>query len=187
MEPFHIALRDLSEQLESAAADNAARSSAEWKRYHTSDGGCSAEFPQPPKEDSQKLASGIESKRLVLYVEDLDILYMLTYSEISPGTPAASDEARLDAIRDNIPLVASQSGRELRFVSEEKIVQKGFPGRDLVYSSGVKYFLRNKVFIVKNRLYRMILVTPRGHERDNDSLRFMDSFEVEIEQAEGKP
>lgn len=187
MEPFHAALRDLPGRLESTAADNAERSSAVWMRYHTSDGGCSAEFPKPPKEDSQKLAAGIESKRLVLYLEVPDILYMLTYSEISPDTPASSDEARLDAIRDNLPLVSSQSGRELRFVSEEKIEQKGFPGRDLVYSSGEKYFLRNKVFIVKDRLYRMILVTPRGHERDKDSLRFMDSFEVETGKAEVKP
>ncbi len=188
---YRPALQELLSKLDSTAVakpkDTEQRTaSVEWKRYSTPDGVCSAEFPQPPKEDSQ-FAFGIESKRLLVYLEEPDILYMLTFSEISADFPAASDEERLNAIRENLPLVASQKGKKFQFVSEAKIVKGGFPGRDLVYSAGENHYFRTKVLLVGNRLYRMILVTQQKHKDDEDSNRFMDSFEIETGKAEVRP
>jgi hypothetical protein len=154
------------------------RHPANWQRYQTSDHVCSAEFPQPPKEDV-KVNFGIESSGLRLYLEDRDTYYNLTYSDIPPDAPPATDEERLDNIRELMPALGAQMGKKFEFVSEQRISKQGVVGRELEFAAGDKYSLRTKVFILNKRIYRQIAVTPRNQTGDQDTLRFFESFMFE--------
>lgn len=192
---FRLAMEELCDELQSifegtpAAQVPDAEQHAEgieWKRFSTSDGICSAEFPRPPTVDS-KVAFGIESKRLVLYMEKQDILYMVTFSNISPDTPAGSDEDRLTAIRENLSHLVAPSGKNFQFLSESRITLGSVPGRDLKFAAGESHYFRTKVFLFEDRIYRLIHVTPRSHPEDDvNSKRFMNSLQIETGKAEVK-
>lgn len=151
---------------------------ADWRRYTTSDGVCSAEFPEQPKQDT-KSALGVESNRLTLSLPGPDIYYMLTFSDIPAGAPPATDEERLDSIRDSMPAFGAQMGMKFQFVHEERISENGVPGRDLQFAAGEKHTFRAKVFILDTRIYRIIAVTPRSKKEDEETRRFLSSFQFE--------
>jgi hypothetical protein len=154
---------------------------ANWKRYTTSDGVCSAEFPQPPKEVSQSTPRA-ESKRLTLSLPDADIRYSLIFSDIPADTSQATVEERLDSIRDAMPVLAAQKGQQFKLVSEERISENGVKGRELEFAAGEKHTLQAKIFILGTRVYQMNTVTPRSKKADEETRRFLDSFRFEKSQ-----
>jgi len=157
---------------------------ADWRRYTTSDGVCSAEFPQPPKEASQS-TSRVESKRLSLSLLDVDSYYSLVFSDIPEDSPQATDEERLDSIRDAMPVHAAQNGQQFKLVHEERITENGMKGRELEFVTGEKYILRAKVFILGTRIYQMNAVTPRSKKEDETTRRFLVSLRFEKDQKRG--
>lgn len=149
-----------------------------WKRYTTADGVCSAEFPEPPKQDA-KSALGIESGGLTLSLSSLDVYYMLTFSDIPADSPPATNEERLNSIRDNMPAFGAQMGMKYEFVREERISENGIPGRDLEFAAGEKHTFRAKIFILGTRIYRIIAVTRRSEQEDEATRRFLRTFRFE--------
>src|SRR5262249_50681648 len=57
---------------------------ANWQRYATPDGTCSAEFPAPPKRESQPVA-GFRTEKLALSRQNGAVHYLLSFSEIPDG------------------------------------------------------------------------------------------------------
>jgi hypothetical protein len=147
--------------------------SREWRRFTSADGVCSAEFPQPPKNET-RTTGGVELTRLTLSIPGSDITYRLTYADIQPAGPPATDEDRLDSARD--ALMAQPGGK---FVREEKISQNGVPGRYLEFIVGDKYATRTKLFVLGARVYQLIAVTPRNTKEDDATKRFWNSFQFE--------
>lgn len=151
---------------------------ADWKRYATSDGVCSAEFPEQPQQETQSTL-GIEFNRLTHAPSEPDIYYTLSFSDIPAGSPQATDEERLDAIRDSMPASGAQMGMKYRFIHEERISENGVTGRDVEFAAGEKHMFRAKVFILGTRIYRIIGVAPRSQKEQEDARRFLSSFRFE--------
>jgi hypothetical protein len=154
-----------------------------WQRYRTSDGICSAEFPQPPKEDTNTVF-GIESNLLTLYLKPQDLYYTLTFSDIPANAPAATTEERLDSIRDDLPAIGAQKGMKYKLIREGKISEKGVIGRELEFTVGDKHTCQIRVFIIGRRVYRVIAVAPRGEKGSGDAMRFLESFRIEDDAQE---
>jgi hypothetical protein len=152
---------------------------ADWTRYTTADGVCSAEFPQQPKEASQS-TSRVESKRLSLSLPDVDSYYSLVFSDLPVDLPQAPDEERLDSIRDAMPVHAAQNGQQFKLVHEERISENGVNGRELEFLTGKKHVLRAKIFILGPRMYQMNAVTPQNQKEDEQTRRFLGSFRFEM-------
>lgn len=150
----------------------------DWRRYTTSDGVCSAEFPEQPNQDTQS-ALGVVSNRLTLSLRAQEMYYSLSFSDLPAGAPPATDEERLDSLRDAMPAFGAQMGLEYEFVREDKITESGVAGRDLEFAGGEKYTIRTKVFILGNRIYRVNAVTPQGKKDDEETERFLSSFRFE--------
>ena len=104
---------------------------------------------------------------------------MLTFSDIPADAPPLADEERLDSIRDNMPAFGSQMGMKYEFVREDKLLENGMHGRDFVFAAGNKYTSRTKVFILQQRIYRQIAVTPRDETDNDETKRFLSSFRFE--------
>jgi hypothetical protein len=83
----------------------------DWKRYSTSDGVCSIEFPASPKATNQK-AQRVTSTGMSLALQGSNTYYALTHSDEFADDAAQTDEQRLDLIRDNFPEVGKQLGVE---------------------------------------------------------------------------
>lgn len=150
----------------------------QWARYTTSDGVCSAEFPGQPVQEATT-SFGIAFNQWKLSLPDQDILYMLAFSDIPADAAPASDEQRLDAVRDGMPTVGSRLGMKYEFRHEERIVQNGVPGRCWEFSAGEASTIWMKVFIRGRRGYRVIAAVPRSTQVDDVTTRFLRSFRFE--------
>lgn len=149
-----------------------------WKRYATADGVSSAEFPYPPTAET-KSAFGIEMNSLRLSLPDSDLSYRLTSSDITAGAPPATDEERLDSMKDNVIAFGTQISQKYEFLREEKISENGMSGRYLEFAAGEKHFVRLKVFVLDRRIYRIIAVMPQSKKEDEATRHFLSSFRIE--------
>ncbi|MGE5192643.1 MAG: hypothetical protein ACM3U2_09085 [Deltaproteobacteria bacterium] len=148
-----------------------------WRRYTTSDGACSAEFPTPPVRDKQT-TFGVESTRLTLRIPGTGDYYMLTFSDVPPDTPPSTDDEKLDAMPDNIQVMGEQAGHQYKLVHADKIVENGIVGREFEFSVDASHTFRTKVFIVGSRIHRIIAVTRQGEQDGPDTARFLSSFRL---------
>jgi hypothetical protein len=154
---------------------------ANWSRYATSDGACSAEFPAQPEHET-KPTNEVETRQIKLYLDEPDIDFRLSFSDIAADAPPVTDEERLDAIRDAVRegLSAVSGPKEKnQLVREQKISENGILGRELEFAVGQALTLRTKVFILNKRIYRIIAVTPRNQKYEEATKRFLGSFRFE--------
>jgi hypothetical protein len=129
---------------------------------------------------------GVESARLTLSVPGTDNYYMLTFSDLPPDAPPATDDEIFDAIPDNMQTMGKQGGVEYKLVRADKIVENGLTGRDFDFSVGARHAFRTKVFIVGSRIYRIIAVTRQSEKDESDTRRFLSSFRFEATALKSK-
>jgi hypothetical protein len=151
---------------------------ATWQRYTTSDGVCSAEFPEPPKQGTQT-AFGVESDNLTLSRESGAVSYIMAFSNLPAEAPEATVEQRLDAFRDNMPAAGAQMRMKYEFVREERITQNEVGGREIEFAAAERYVVRTKIFIIGRRIYRIIATVPRTRRDAEDTQRFLGSLRLE--------
>lgn len=148
---------------------------ANWQRYALSDNVCSAEFPDPPKHTT-KAESGIEADGLALLLEKLDISYTITCIALPADASPATDEERLNAIRDGIPASYTKAKIKVEFVRERKFSEDRILGRELEFRAGETHTIRDKIFILNQRIYRIVVMTPNDRKDNEETSRFLNSF-----------
>lgn len=158
------------------AKESRISNSTNWVRYKTSDGICSAEFPQEPKNDKSS-AFGLESDSMKLLLKGGAVYYVLSYSELPADAPPATNDERLDALRDGLPAMAEANGQKFKFVREQEISVNEVPGREIEFEAGTKFTFRAKVFLHGVKIYRIIAVTPRSDSDDASTRHFLDSIQ----------
>ena len=103
----------------------------------------------------------------------------MSYWDYPPGLVQPDKlEKMLDASRDGS--VANVGGKLVR---EEKITLMGNPGRDLVIDTGSSAgpgarLLRGRLFIVGNRMYQIMVVTPKNQKSSPETEAFLQSFKL---------
>lgn len=158
------------------AKESSISNSAPWIRYKTSDGICSAEFPEEPKHN-KSVAFGIESDNMKLLLNGGATYYILSYSEVPSDAPPATNDERLDALRDGLPAMAEASRQKFKFVREQKISVNEVAGREIEFEAGTKFTFRAKIFLQGVKIYRIIAVTPRSDSDDASTRHFLDSIQ----------
>ncbi len=107
-----------------------------------------------------------------------DIGYFVSYCDYPPEIVQRGDpEKMLDGSRDGA--VSNANGKLL---SETKITLEGHPGRELVMEardeSGRGGTIKGRLFMVKNRLYQVMVVAPRGQAGGQATDTFLQSFKL---------
>ncbi|MGO8666736.1 MAG: hypothetical protein ACLQUW_01080 [Desulfobaccales bacterium] len=108
-----------------------------------------------------------------------DTGYFVSYWDYPPGLVQPDKlQKMLDASRDGS--VANVGGKLVR---EEKITLMGNPGRDLVIDTGSSAgpgarLLRGRLFIVGNRMYQIMVVTPKNQKSSPETEAFLQSFKL---------
>jgi hypothetical protein len=107
-----------------------------------------------------------------------DIGYFVSYCDypqeiVQRGNP----ETMLDGSRDG-----ALSNAKGTLVSETKITLEGHPGRELLMEakdeSGRSATIKGRLFMVKNRLYQVMVVAPKARESGDVMDRFIKSFKL---------
>jgi len=133
----------------------------------------------PLREESKTLETEAGKTELHLFTGQLnDLALVIGYSDYPPeAAPPGYAEKMLDGARKG--LVGNTKGR---LVSETNISLSGYPGRELVIEvwneDRPPATFKGRLFMVKNRLYQVMVVAPRGKAGDQVIDDFLQSFKL---------
>jgi hypothetical protein len=142
-----------------------------WKRYATSDGVCSAEFPGVPTVDST-------TQRIHLTRENGAAYYMLSYATIPLDAPEMTTAELLNASREGGSDLGEELGTTFQFVRERDVVVADRSGREWEFAAENSTLLV-RAFIRERRIYRMAVMLPKEKRADEMAQRFLNSIRIE--------
>ena len=140
-----------------------------WQRVTTTDGACSVEFPQPPKHET-KLIGGLPTDTQSLYIAAIDQDFRLSAVEIPADAPPATDDQRIDMIRDS--MIANKN---YVLVGERKLTERAGAGRELELLVNDTHTMRVRVYVSGRRSCRAIIAMPKSSSAE-DANHFLESF-----------
>jgi hypothetical protein len=148
-----------------------------WKTITAKDNTFSFQMPGSPKEDRQLIKTATGGVDLGTYLLDLPrsegTLGVFVNEFPEEGIKALSPEKRLDSARDGA--VANVKGK---LKSEKKITLQENPGRDVLIEVDSKSIVRVRLYVVKNRLYQVLVSGPKDLATSKTAERFLESFKL---------
>jgi hypothetical protein len=150
------------------------------EEFSSEAGNFSISTPKTMEETQQSVQTPVGPINIYTFTaESNDSAYVVAYSDYPPEIVAQSDpEMLLDSSRDG---ALNNLGGTL--VSEEVIDLDGNPGRSLVIDTatetGDKATINSRIYLVNNRLYQILVVTPESKAEKVDSAAFLESFSLQ--------
>lgn len=149
------------------------------KEFKSEPGRFSVMTPVTLEESTNNLKTEAGEVKLHLFAGQLDdIAYVIGYSDYPPeNAPPGYAEKMLNGARNGA--VGNTHGRLL---SETQISLADYPGRELVIETSGEdrppAIIKGRMFMVKNRLYQVTVVAPRGKAGDKIIDDFLQSFKL---------
>src|SRR5262249_418176 len=135
----------------------------------------SVSMPAEPmaKKQSVKTATGV--LHVVMHVADgrNDSNFVVSYCDLPASDVKKDIDKRLDQARDGA--VAKVRGK-LR--SEDVIKLKGHRGREIVIEKDGEVVVKMRIYLVKNRLYQVMVLGNTNVFATKDVSNFLDSFRL---------
>lgn len=149
-----------------------------WQVFSPAGGSFSVLMPGAPVDRSheQKTTSGTVSMHLYIYTTE-DTAYAVSYVDRPAHKDASDGEKWLETVRDT---EVAKSGGTLLSAATLKLGNT-WPGRELqvrLRQGDGKRAMRDRLFLVNNRLYQVLVVLPEDKINTADTGKFIDSFQV---------
>ena len=145
---------------------------AEFQEFVSADGHFKVLMPGKPKEQVQ--ATGVASMKTYM-IEEKNGAYMAAFSDmpIPANEPEATLQQRLDGSRDGC-----LRNTNAKLKKETKISLNGkYPGRDIEAElPDSKGLLHARIWLVKQRLYQVMVVGTQSWANSADAAKFLDSL-----------
>jgi hypothetical protein len=150
----------------------------DWKTFAPEGGNFSVLMPGEPQDAShtRKTPQGNLTSHLYLY-SSKGTAYAVSYLDRPASKDTATPEQILDSMRD---AEVAKSGGKLLGTSSIKL-PSGAPGREIQVSitqGDGKHAMRDRIFLVNNRLYQVMAVVPSDQLDAPDTLKYLNSFTV---------
>ena len=153
----------------------AGRASAaeKWKEFKSEGGRFSVLLPGQPKEEAQtKATTGGEVQTHRLNLDLGHVAYAIAYTDLPADRVAAvTPNVILDGIRDD-------NAKKGVLRSNKTITLDGNPGRELVTEDAKDVITRMRVYMVKNRLYQIVVTSEKKTDSPDDVKKMLDSFKL---------
>jgi hypothetical protein len=146
-----------------------------WKQFSSKEGRFSVQLPGDPKQGKQSIdtQAGKIDMHLFTYEVSKEVAYIVIFNDYPAAiVEKANKNKMLDGARDGAVKKVKGTLR-----GEKKLTMNGSPGREVVVDTPQLSF-RNKMFMVKNRLYQVMAVTPKGKDSTADVMKFLNSFKL---------
>ena len=149
----------------------------DWQTFEASDGGFVVSMPGKPVKNQESLATAVgplESYSYIYAPSRGKTSFGVDYADYPREVVARNDPERvIDSARD--ALVTKVRGRLLR---QGGIAVDGNPGRELDVALTDGQFVRARIFLVGQRQFQVVAVTPDERTGAADATRFLDSFRL---------
>ena len=155
----------------------AGAASATWKEFSSSEGSFSILMPGEPTEQTKTVNTKAGAIDLHLFIfQQKNVAYFVSYVEYQEELVQANNaEKLLDGARDGA--VSNVQGKLLNEVS---ISLEKYPGREIrIQVPDGKHTIQTRMYLVKNRLYQVMIVTPKEDSFSKDVTKFLDSFKLQ--------
>jgi hypothetical protein len=148
-------------------------SRAEWTTLRSPEGGFEVEMPAVPELARHTVETVLGPLEFTVHSARLgSASYQIIWVEYPEGA-IEDQEAVLDAARDG---AVARSGS--RLVREESIEVEGHPGREIELDVQGRIVGLDRLFLVGNRLYQILLAGDPGSLHSAEALRFLASFRL---------
>lgn len=147
----------------------------EWISYSSAAGRFGVLMPAEPRVTEQGLEIGAEKlvNNVFLALTEFAV-FGVSYADFPPNT--SKSKSLLDNVRKGVI-----DGIKGTLISSSNISHKGYPGREFQASSDNGLYT-SRIFLVKARLYQLVIVAVPGKVSPADVHRFLDSFDLRMEQ-----
>jgi len=146
---------------------------AQWVDFRSEEGGFMATFPGTPTRETKTVNTAQGSRDMQMYgFTDKQTPFSVVVTELpQEQVESVGPAATLDGARDGA--VANTQG----ILLGELIIQvSGHPGRELkIATGGGKATIRARLFLINNRLYQALVVTPADDSYAPSVRRFLES------------
>jgi hypothetical protein len=149
-----------------------ASSAPSWKEFKSPEGRFTATFPGAPKQQTQNVA-GQPMKVFIVELGGGDFAYSVLYNDIGANVEALGAKALLSS-------VANGMGGNVK--SKKEIQLKGHPGMEVTMEMrerGVLLELTDRIYLVKGRLYQVMVAGVKGKTPPASFTQFLDSFQIQ--------
>jgi hypothetical protein len=148
----------------------------EWQTFSPENGNFSILMPGTPEDKShtRKTPAGEVTSHLYIFSDEHGT-YAVSYLDRPAATTGDAAEKWLDRMRD---AEVKSSGGELLASSDLKLGNT-WPGREIrvtVKQGDGKHVMRDRIYVVKDRMYQVMAVVPEDEITSADTEKFMDSF-----------
>lgn len=147
-----------------------------WKPLTSQEGRFSLLMPGAPKEQSQEVATPAGTIKMTMYVlEQGESAWFATFNDYPAEVIQKADaETLLNGARDGA--IGTVQGKLL---AEKKIAIDTYPGRELEFEAqGGAFLARSRIYLVKERLYQIMILSPKAQGLPKDTGKFLDSFKL---------
>jgi Leucine-rich repeat (LRR) protein len=154
--------------------------SKSWTDFTSAEGGFSATFPGTPKQSTSKDAVGTPTHSFIVETNFGKEAYGVVFADIGPVPQLLASEKFLET-------AASAAGT---VKSKRPITLDGHPGLEVELEAshtGSTMLIRNRMYIVKERLFQVMVTRTKDRGDSADYKKFLDSFKLTGAYAAGAP
>ncbi|MCL5275564.1 MAG: hypothetical protein M1434_12605 [Chloroflexi bacterium] len=150
-----------------------------WQDFSSDKGKFTVTMPATPKESSQSVDTAAGKIDLYLYTAQVGTsAYLVSFSDYPADMMSQADPAKvLDGAMNGA--VTNISGTIL---SSQDITLSGNPGKDFSAEGKIKNpgdgSVRGRIYLVKNRLYQIIVVGMKDQIPTADADKYLQSFKL---------
>lgn len=148
-----------------------------WVQYSCSDTGFKVSFPTDPESESKELVIPDSGKVLnykeITSEENKKVTYSVTHLDLPRKWRLAADTTLLKGVLDQIIIHSPEAElieKEFKMLGKHRVLDfRMKEGKDVIQA---------RLIIVSGTLYRLMIVSPKSHEKELQQSPFLDSFEV---------
>ncbi len=148
-----------------------------WEVFSSPKGSFSVQMPGTPTENKQTMntPTGVIDIHMFILEQKGCACYIVSYNDYPDSLiKTSSADQILDGARDGT--IEKSKGK---LQSEVSISINTYPGRELqVYGPHGKFAIRTRIYLVKNRLYQVGVVTSTEKSVSSDTNKFLNSFKI---------
>jgi len=160
-----------------ALSSGAAHAQAgDWKTLTSKAGRFTVMMPGEAKEQKQDVPTPAGKITMTMYILEKDgTAYFATFNDYPAELIQKSEaDTLLDGARDGA--VGNVKGKLLE---EKKIKVDAFPGREITFEAlGGMFIGRSRIYLVKERLYQVMVLSPKAAGLPKDAGKYLDSFKL---------
>lgn len=149
-----------------------------WEQFSSPEGGFTVLMPIKPTQQSKTTegaALSLEDHRFIASLEEGKVTYTVSYTNFPDELSQLPPNVILESISSRFT-----NDSKLKLLNQQDITLSQYSGKEFKFETPDGNLVKQRVFLVKQRLYQLITEIPKARESalSSDVEKFMNSFQL---------